>query len=552
MGGVPTWTGAEANALRAAMRLSLRAFAEFLGVSLGTVALWNRRAATVTPKPEMQSVLDTALGRASPEVQARFEAATAALRTSAGSGRGRAQSAGFEAISGGEADPQRGEGRRRAGADEVFLTVQVNGRSVTLPLDVVAEVARTSIGTSRNAALVSGRDTPRGSTGVATDERAYELFVRGYGLLGANDRREIEMAQALLQRAVNRDPHFARAIGARGYTIWRQYFAGWAGHSQALLDAFHDVDAALEVDPGSVVAHMTFIRACWDMGWHERALEAGRAIYERNPESLDATVAFARALTNAGLAQYALPLVASVLEVDPTHPAAVKLNVWCHLTVGDHAGTLELSREYLARNPTDANTRWAVALAAGNLPEGEDAIAIAEDGLKADPEDATLWVLLGYLHRLYGDEVQAGRVWSQGLQRTSGDGIANPRTAAWRANMLAGAGDVRGAAQVVEALRAAEPRNGYLQYRLAHVLAELGRCQDAVAILGSAVANGFLSVQLLRQERILGLAKLRDTVGFEDVLLDLDSRVQKCQRKYAADLPTAEVGAGWFQRGESG
>jgi hypothetical protein len=60
------------------------------------------------------------------------------------------------------------------------------------------------------------------------------------------------------------------------------------------------------------------------MGWHERALEIGRTIYEKNPASLDATLAFARALNNGGMAEVALPLTRAVLQVDPTNPTALK------------------------------------------------------------------------------------------------------------------------------------------------------------------------------------------------------------------------------------
>ncbi len=102
------------------------------------------------------------------------------------------------------------------------------------------------------------------------------------------------------------------------------------------------------------------------------------------------------------------------------------------------------------------------------------------------------------------------------------------------------------------AVRDAEPHNGYLQYRLAHVLAEAGRVQDAVAMLGSAVANGFLSAQLLHQERALALARLDRAPGLDGVLAELDGRVWDCQRMYAADLPAAGPGAGDLWDGERG
>jgi tetratricopeptide (TPR) repeat protein len=532
MGSVSRWTGFEANILRSAMRLSLRSYAEYLGVSFGTVATWNRRGATVQPTPDMQAVLDTALSKAPHEVRQRFEAMSDesdAERPTPGPSHGPLHAALADHSS--------------VGASDVLLTIRIDGQMVTLPLDSVAAAARASAAGLRSGARQAiAADAPDRLVPVSTqgDERAYELFVRGYGLLGSNDRRQIERAQNLLQQAVDRDPSSARALAARGYASWRQYFAGWSGRSQALTDALGDVEAALGFDPGSVAAHLTFVRACWDLGWHERAMEAGRSIYQRNPDSLDATVAFARSLNNAGLAQCALPLLDQVLTMDPRHPAAVKLRVWCRLMIGDHAGALAAAHDHLEHTPSDANTRWAVALAAANLDDpGQSPIKIAEQGLLADPGDVTLWVLLGYLHRWVGDEDAAQQAWRQGLDQVPT--AANHRTAVWRANLLAGVGDLRGAERAVRDLVTSAPRSGYLRYRLVHVLAEAGQDVRAVQALAQAVDQGFLSGQLLRHELPLGLSRLRSMAAFGQAVADLDREVARCHRTYAADLPMVAV-----------
>lgn len=526
MGEVSTWTGAEAEALRVALRMSLRGFAEHLGVSVGAVASWRRRGATVRPTPEMQAVLDAALARACAEVRERFDAIRDTPVASSASVPGQPVGSALA-------------GAAAPAADRVLLTVMVGGRSVTLPLDAVAAASRLSV--PQQGVGANRPDAISGSPGVVAtpDERAYELFLRGCGLLGTNDRREIETAQALLQRAVDRDPHFARAIAARGYTSWRQYFAGWSAHAEALTDALRDVEIALDVDPDSVSANMTFIRACWDMGWHERALAAGRSVHARHPDSLEATVAFARALNNAGLAQYALPLIEAVLAVDDTYPAAVKLNIWCHLMIGNYASVAAVSRDYLARHPADTNTRWAVALAASRLPGGcGEAIETAGEGVTADPSDVTVWLLLGYLHRLAGDGDQARAVWERGRTRITADGGgSNLRTRAWLANLHACAGDEQSALRCVADLTAADPHNGYLRYRLAHVLAELQHLDAAVGMLDEAVAEGFLSVQLLRQELVLGLAPLRQVDGFWGAVERLEANVEHCRWAYAAGMP---------------
>jgi tetratricopeptide (TPR) repeat protein len=73
MTAIRAWTGREARALRAAMRLSIRDFAEYLGVGVRTVTKWQARGEDLNLRPAMQSVLDAAFDRATPEIRERFE-----------------------------------------------------------------------------------------------------------------------------------------------------------------------------------------------------------------------------------------------------------------------------------------------------------------------------------------------------------------------------------------------------------------------------------------------------------------------------------------------
>ena len=73
MATVHRWTGLEAAALRAALRMSVRGFAEHLGVAPRTVAKWEKYRAGTEPYPDNQAILDTALARAGAAVHMRFE-----------------------------------------------------------------------------------------------------------------------------------------------------------------------------------------------------------------------------------------------------------------------------------------------------------------------------------------------------------------------------------------------------------------------------------------------------------------------------------------------
>ncbi|GAB7044628.1 hypothetical protein JCM9533A_84790 [Catenuloplanes niger JCM 9533] len=75
---VDRWTGAHAQALRYALRMSVRAYAAYLGVAVRTVSKWERLGAHTYPRGVSQEVLDVALSRCDEDTCARFTVALAA------------------------------------------------------------------------------------------------------------------------------------------------------------------------------------------------------------------------------------------------------------------------------------------------------------------------------------------------------------------------------------------------------------------------------------------------------------------------------------------
>lgn len=521
---VRLWTGLEAKALRKALRMTTHEFAGYLGVGARTIAKWEARGSDIEPQPQTQAILDIALAKASSDVQARFTAAVSDSLT------------GGMTTSEASAGPVENDGQVHIAADlssapvlrgSVLLPVVVDGRQVMLPLDT-ATVAGRGLALAMNLAPSLGQPF-RLEVKPADMERAYELYLRGQGLLATNEKQRIEAATILLDGALDIDPRFARAYAARGYAYWRQYFSGWGSDQSTLEQALGDVDQALRLDPDSIGACTTLIRICWDMGWHERALEIGRAIYEKNPNSLDATLAFARALNNSGMAESALSLTQTVLEVDPTNPTALKLLIWNHLMIGDYQSAIETAHRYLPVHSSDSNTRWAVALS--HLGGGDICAAIhtARDAVTVNPADIVVWNLLGYLHRINDDDCAAQDAWLAGIEHAhefTGAGTrVNFRVQSWLANVEACVGHIERAYATVTRLTQAEPHNGYLKYRLAHVLAELGDTDTAIRTLRDAVQDGFLSAQLLRHDERLGMSRLAGQAEYRQIKQTLQRNV---------------------------
>lgn len=73
MATVHHWTGLEARALRFALRMSVRTFAEHLGLAVATVSKCESKLVDTEPRPDTQAILDTALGRADAASHLRFE-----------------------------------------------------------------------------------------------------------------------------------------------------------------------------------------------------------------------------------------------------------------------------------------------------------------------------------------------------------------------------------------------------------------------------------------------------------------------------------------------
>lgn len=82
---VETWTGADVRLLReVALRLSLRDFADMLGISDRTVSKWEQAGGARRPRPHYQAMFDTVLDRAEPAERARFMDAVARRGTTGG------------------------------------------------------------------------------------------------------------------------------------------------------------------------------------------------------------------------------------------------------------------------------------------------------------------------------------------------------------------------------------------------------------------------------------------------------------------------------------
>jgi tetratricopeptide (TPR) repeat protein/DNA-binding XRE family transcriptional regulator len=242
-------------------------------------------------------------------------------------------------------------------------------------------------------ALPQDHRSPQPNTGP--DPVSYQRFLRSISLLSTNKEADLTSGLALLKSVVKASPDFADGHALYGYASWRQYFAGWEGSMHALSNARLQAKEALHLDETCTWARMTLIRVCWDLGQHEQAVAEGIRAVEDAPGHVEARLALARALNNAGMADLALPVTEEILAVDPSNVTAQKLRVWNLLMVRRLVDAASKGSAYLRQHPDDSNTAWALTMAHALLGHPESAASVAERGLRADQANFSLWLLLG-------------------------------------------------------------------------------------------------------------------------------------------------------------
>jgi tetratricopeptide (TPR) repeat protein len=245
---VERWTGAEAHALRQALRLTVRAFARDLGVAPRTVAKWDAERGNVTLRMDTQAILDSALSRAPEEAQSRFAAIVASQQPATGPGVGE------------DADVRR---REFLGGAVAILSAYPSGQI----LDRVSHTSTHRVGLTdieavrEMTSVFSQMDQRRGGGHAATTVRQYLASDVATHLSGkfANDQSRRQMYSAAGELA---------------------YLAGWMAFDSAnYIDADHLFDAAMALaaegeDPaleGHVLRAMA--HKALDLGQFRRGLE---------------------------------------------------------------------------------------------------------------------------------------------------------------------------------------------------------------------------------------------------------------------------------------
>lgn len=287
-------------------------------------------------------------------------------------------------------------------------------------------------------------------TTSTTDVSAYEYYLRGRQFFKRFRKMDIEYARQMFREAIDIDPEFALAWA--GYADCHSFLVMYVDPQASYREEANTASKrALELAPDLAEAHASRGLACLVSEEFDGAEQEFRKAIELNPCLFEAYYFYARTQFHRGDMQAAAELFKKAAEVDPTDYQSRCLRV------------------QILRG--EGRVEEAVA-------EAKDAVAVIENHLRWNPDDARAFYLgAGSLIAL-GDSARAKRWLHRAIE------IA--------------------------------PEDSVVLYNVACNLSTQGEADEALVYLERAVDNGAVSAAWMRNDE--DLANLRDVPGFAKLL----------------------------------
>jgi TolB-like protein len=224
-------------------------------------------------------------------------------------------------------------------------------------LSVQQRVAR-SVAREIRVAL-SPRDSATLGDGRSVNPEAQDLYFRGLYAFRSAGGGATQTAVDYLQRAVKKDPNFARAYGvlAMAYAVW---YPGNPRPRENMPRAREAALKAVALDNSLAAGHMAlaYIDLNYDWTFAEAERESKRAL-ELDPNLATARNFYARELVISGRTDEALLQVRRALELQPY--AGLDYPAWVFYLAHRYNDALEMAQKMVAINPNFSWGRWALA-----------------------------------------------------------------------------------------------------------------------------------------------------------------------------------------------
>ena len=239
--------------------------------------------------------------------------------------------------------------------------------------------------------LLNRNPTPLAPSVRNIDSAAYDSYLRGKVLVGAENRDDNQTAINLLEQAVKTDPNFAAAWAelARAYNIKSFYLAAQAEKKGLIEDAEVAVEKALALDPNLAEGHFARGLILWSHEKrfpHEQAIQSYRRALTLNPNLDEAHHQLGLIYFHIGLFDKASAELEKALEINPGNTLARYRFGVIDLYRGKYEDAIAVFKSTpLDKNPSLHAFQTATALF--QLGRNDEAAALIDKYLHDYPND---------------------------------------------------------------------------------------------------------------------------------------------------------------------
>ncbi len=227
--------------------------------------------------------------------------------------------------------------------------------------------------------------------------QAYDLYLRGRQFFYRWQRKSIEYALEMFQRAIELDPHYSLAYAGMA-DCYSVLFTDFDRNTENLEKSLETSQKALELDSDLAEAHAArgFAVSSLKKQYDEAAAEFEEAI-RLNPRLFEAYYFYARSLRTQGKMEKAAQLFEQAGLVKPEDYQVQFLLAGTYKALNLRAGAeaayqrgLENAERHMQLNPDDSRATYLGATALIELGERESGLQWATRAVTMDPENPLL------------------------------------------------------------------------------------------------------------------------------------------------------------------
>ena len=225
-----------------------------------------------------------------------------------------------------------------------------------------------------------------------TDLEAYNAYLNGLYHFNTWSKEGLEKSIEYFQRAVARDPAFAKAYAAMAFAYDLQGQLGYLPVGEAYSKAKEAAHRALEIDATTAEAHTALAAAAgyFDFDW-ARADEGYRRALELNPNSAITHYWYVLSYLSAmGRHDEAIAHVRRATELDPLTAYMRSDLGWSYILARRYDEAIAECERALDIDPRFYQAYWGLGLAYWQKGLFEKAVAAYERAVDLEPSD--LWV----------------------------------------------------------------------------------------------------------------------------------------------------------------